>query len=102
MEYKYPRTMHFHFSPGMSSDDKVIKNYDRFVGQEVVLTEKMDGENTTIKYNGCHARSLDSRSHVSRDWLKRFANGFAYRIHPSVRICGENLYASHSLFYDDS
>ena len=101
MEYKYPRTMHFPFSPGMTNDDKVIKNYDRFEGQEVVITEKMDGENSTLYRDYCHARSLDSRNHVSRDWLKRFHREFAYRIHPEVRICGENLYASHSLFYDD-
>ena len=100
-QYKYPRTPHFHFSPGKTSDDKVIKDYLGFIGKEVVVTEKMDGENTTMYRDLVHARSIDGRSHVSRDWVKAFHRSFAYRLHPDVRICGENLYATHSLSYDD-
>ena len=41
---KYPRSMHLPWSHP-SKDDKVIKNLDAFIGQEVVVTLKMDGEN---------------------------------------------------------
>ena len=41
--------------------------------EDLVITEKMDGENTTIHNGGTFARSPDSRYHPSRDWLKAFA-----------------------------
>lgn len=43
--YKYPRTYHLSSSPGKTSDDKVISDMSEFEGKEVVVTEKMDGEN---------------------------------------------------------
>lgn len=101
MHKKYPRTMHLPFSPGQGSDDKVIKSYDGFIGKEVIVTEKMDGENSTLYSDHFHARSLDSRHHPSRDWLKRFHGNIAYMIAPGLRICGENLFAKHSIEYDD-
>ncbi len=41
---KYPRTFHLPWSPGLTKDDKRIENLDGFIGREVVVTEKMDGE----------------------------------------------------------
>lgn len=59
---KYPRTYHLPFSEGFTSDDKVLENDDIFHNKEVVVTVKMDGENTTIYPTGeYHARSLDSK-----------------------------------------
>lgn len=98
---KYPRTYHLPFSPGATSDDKILKDTTRLAGQEVVVTVKMDGENTTLYRDGFHARSLDSRHHPSRDWLARFHGSLAHEIPEGWRICGENLYARHSLAYDD-
>lgn len=99
--YKYPRTYHMPFSPGATDDDKVLPSLSPWHGQEVVVTLKMDGENTSLYPDGFHARSLDSRHHPSRDWLARFHAGFAHDIPVGWRICGENLYARHSLFYDE-
>lgn len=99
--YKYPKTYHFPFSPGQSNDDKVIDNYDRFYGQEIVVLEKMDGENTTLYPDYLHARSIDGRHHPSRDWIKAYHNTFAYTIPNNWRICGENMYARHSIAYDN-
>ena len=48
MRYKYPRTYHLPFSPGFTSDDKVLKDDSYFRGKEIVVTEKMDGENVSI------------------------------------------------------
>lgn len=97
---KYPRTMHLPFSPGCSSDDKVLTSVEHLEGGDVVVTLKMDGENTSLYRAGYHARSLDSRHHPSQDWLKRFHATFAHEIPETWRICGENLYARHSLAYD--
>ena len=96
---KYPRTYHLPWSEGRGADDRVLASLSNFSEVEVVVTEKMDGENTTLYAGHTHARSLDSRSHPSRDWLKQFWSGFARDIPPGWRICGENLYAKHSLPY---
>lgn len=99
---KYPRTMHLHWSPGMTSDDKKIKSYNGFLGRTVVVTLKKDGENSTgYPDGGTHARSLDSQHHSSRDWFKRFWAERAYILPQGWRICGENLYARHSVAYTD-
>lgn len=95
---KYGRTPHLPWSPGKTKDDRHIKSLDAF--GTVVITEKMDGENSTIHRDGCFARSVDSKSHYSRDWLKQFAASFQYRLLPGERIIGENMYAMHSIYYD--
>jgi hypothetical protein len=101
MKVKYPKTFHLPFSPGLTNDDKVIKTLVNFDNREVVVTEKMDGENTTLYRDYCHARSLDSRHHESRNWIKRFHGEIAHKIPADWRICGENLYAQHSISYTD-
>jgi hypothetical protein len=42
---KYPRTKHFDFSPGVSNDDKILHDLSNFIGKEIVILEKRDGEN---------------------------------------------------------
>ena len=101
MKVKYPRTYHFDFSPGVSSDDKIISSLDSFEGQDVIVTMKMDGENSTIYNDYYHARSLDSGPHESRSWLKQKQAEIGYLIPSGWRICGENLYAKHSIEYKD-
>ena len=99
--YKYPRTPHLPFSPGATSDDKMLDNMDHFIGKQVVVTEKMDGENTTIYKNYYHARSLDSAHKSYHSWLLGFIPTIQYKIYPNTRICGEYLYAKHSIGYDN-
>jgi hypothetical protein len=100
MLFKYPSTYHLPWSEGVSSDDKVLKNINHLIGKEIVITEKLDGENTTIYKNFSHARSVDSKHHISRDWVKQFAATFQYNLPDNWRICGENLFAKHSIYYD--
>ena len=102
--FKYPRTPHLPCSPGTTSDDKKLTLAQLeayYSGTDVTYTEKMDGENTTMYSNHIHARSVDSRHHPSRDWVKRFHSELAHDIPPSWRICGENLFAKHSISYDN-
>ena len=75
MTQKYGRTFHLPQSPGATSDDKVMDSIAALESGTLIITEKMDGENTTIHAGGCHARSPDSRYHPSRDWVKAFAAG---------------------------
>jgi len=98
--YKYPRTPHLPWSPGVSADDITQFSLLSFEGADVVVTEKMDGENTSLYRDHSHARSLDSIHHSSRDWLKQWHGTFAHNIPLGWRICGENLFARHSVRYD--
>lgn len=101
--YKYPRTPHLPWSPGYSKEDINWKNDDHMQGIEVVVTLKMDGENTTLYQDGMHARSIaeDAKYHVSRTWIKNLHGQIAHEIPEGYRICGENLYAKHSIGYED-
>ena len=99
--YKYKRTYHFEWSMGSTSDDKFLENTKSFIGMTGVLTEKMDGENTSIYPDRIHARSIDSKDHLSRHWVKGLWGQIRNDIPDGWRICGENMYAKHSLFYDD-
>jgi hypothetical protein len=103
MYVKYPKTMHLPWSPGLQNDDRVLQGLDAFKGEEVVVTEKMDGENTTMYRDHIHARSLDGRHHSSRDWVKAFHGQIKYMFPDleGLRICGENVYAEHSITYDN-
>jgi hypothetical protein len=96
---KYGRTFHLPISRGATSDDKIMSSLDGLKVHDLVVTEKMDGENTTIHSGGSHARSPDSRYHPSRDWLKAFAAGISPQLSDEERIIGENLYARHSIAY---
>jgi hypothetical protein len=98
---KYPRTHHLPWSEGMNDDDRMLKSLDQFAGRRVIVTEKMDGENTTMYSDYIHARSIDGRSHSSRDWVKQYWSCISGDIPQGWRVCGENLYAKHSIHYTD-
>ncbi|MBK3624226.1 AAA family ATPase [Streptomyces sp. MBT49] len=101
MPTPYPRTPHLPWSPGASSDDVRSGGLGGFAGREVVVTEKLDGENTTLYADGLHARSVDSAHHPSRAWVKALQGRIGARIPEGWRVCGENMYARHSIPYDD-
>lgn len=101
MRYKFPRIPHIHLSPGFTNDD-IIGNSDSLSGNEIIITEKMDGENTSIYWDGyIHARSIDSNNHSSRNWIKNYAQSYYFIFPKGWRVVGENLYAKHSLLYEE-
>ena len=97
---KYPKTFHIPTSLNLQNDDRRIDSMDTFKGQRVIVTVKVDGENTNLYNDRVHARSIDSGDHVSRHWVKAFHAGVKYDIPNGWRICGENCYALHSIYYD--
>lgn len=98
---KYPRTNHVPWSEGMNDDDRLIDTMKHFENRRVIVTEKMDGENTSMYQDYFHARSVDGRNHWSRNYVKNLWSQFAGDIPEKWRICGENMYARHSISYDD-
>jgi hypothetical protein len=97
---KYPRSYHLPWSENVRSDDKVWWNTP-LIGKDVVITMKMDGENTTMYSDHIHARSIESGNHPSRDRVKSMWGAIAQDIPPGWRICGENLFAKHSIHYQE-
>lgn len=98
---KYPRTMHLMWSEAISADDKILSSVAHFIGKEIVMTEKMDGENSSLMRECTYARSLDSTDHPSRHNLKYLWSTIRFDIPVDWRICGENIYARHSVNYDN-
>lgn len=101
MKIKYPRTYHLEWSEGKGSDDKTQFDLSNFDGKEIIISEKMDGENTTMMNDSFYARSLDSNNHPSRNFVKGIWGDIRHEIPNGFRICGENLYAQHSLRYEN-
>jgi hypothetical protein len=59
----------------------------------------MDGENTSMYSDHIHARSIDSKGGEDRAWVKNFWANLCYEIPDGWRVCGENLWAEHSIHY---
>jgi 5-methylcytosine-specific restriction endonuclease McrA len=95
---KYPRTPHLPWSNSRSKAD-IDTGIEHLVGREVVVTEKLDGENTTMYHDYIHARSIDSPGHPSRSYVKGIHAQIQGEIPFGYRIAGENLYARHSIEY---
>ena len=96
---KYPRTYHFPFSPGTTSDDRIKYDWQGILQHELVVTEKLDGENTCIKSDGVYARS--HAAPTRNPWAKN-----AWEIWERIKlnlididVFGENLYGQHSIEY---
>lgn len=97
---KYPRTYHLHWS-NMLKDDRILKDDSHFIGKRVIVSLKMDGENTTMYNDYIHARSLESASHETRKWVKGLWSRISYLLDDNMRLCGENLFAVHSVRYEN-
>ena len=96
---KYPKSMHVPWS-NTSDDDKFIESMAVLENEEVVVTEKMDGENSTIYSDGYyHARSLDGRGGEDRGIVASIAARVERDLPRGWHICMENIYAQHSIAY---
>lgn len=98
---RYPRTRHLPWSPSRSDDDIALDTDTCFAGREVVVTEKLDGEATTIGADYVHARSLDSGYHPGRTWVRALQGRIGAELPAGWRVCGENLQARHAIEYRD-
>lgn len=97
---KYNRTYHFPFSPGATNDDKIATSLENLIGVPIVITEKMDGSNTSLEKDGCFARTHSGPpSHASFDGLKALHATIKYKISHSFQLFGEWCFARHSIEY---
>lgn len=98
---KHPRIYHLSFSQKVTDDDRVLENEDHFKNKRVIVTEKLDGEQASLYNDYMHARSIDGTTHPSRNWLKNLHSKISYNIPNDWRVCGENMYAKHTIYYDN-
>lgn len=98
---KYGRTYHYPFSPGTESDDRIQFDYWEHLQQmqQVVHTEKLDGENNCLSRYGVFARSHTAPTtspwtESIRIFWQRIRNDLG-----TMEIFLENLYAIHSIEY---
>ena len=62
---KYSRTPYWPWSPSIGRDDGVHPDPSRFVGESVVVTEKLDGGNTLLHAGRVCARSVSPPAKAS-------------------------------------
>lgn len=101
MYIKYGRTFHLPWSKGIQSDDKVLKSLESFENKEIVVLEKMDGENTTLYTDHYHARSIDSQYNFTRSWISKMHSVMKFDIPDNFRFVFENIWAEHSIRYEN-
>jgi hypothetical protein len=99
---KYNRTFHLPWSPGATNDDKIAASVDSLINTPIVITEKMDGSNTSLETGGCFARTHSGPpTHPSFDALKSLHASLKYKIPEQIQLFGEWCYALHSISYEE-
>jgi hypothetical protein len=85
MRVKYPRTPHLPWSPGRSEDDIALDSIEHLEhSEDIVVTEKLDGENTTLYHDYLHAR-VWIQNHIHPEYTPpaRLKGGLT-RFHPKI------------------
>ena len=96
---KYPGTPYWPWSPSIGRDDDVHANPARFVGEDVVVTEKLDGGNTLLHAGKVYARSVSAPSEAK--WMAMVKKHHAWKVkEPEVWLYGEDVYGVHSIAYE--
>lgn len=97
---KYNRTMHLPWSPGTTSDDRIAPSVENLLEKEIVMTEKLDGENSGWTHEGVYARSHATFTTSPWSVMVRQMHGMLKRdIEPGTFLFGENMEGIHSIEY---
>ena len=96
---KYPSTPYWPWSPAIGRGDDMHANPERFVGEDVVVTEKLDGGNTLLHAGKVYARSVSAPSEGK--WMAMVKKHHAWKVsEPDVWLYGEDVYGVHSIEYE--
>lgn len=100
---KYGRTYHLPWSPGTTSDDRISPSVEALVGIDIVITEKLDGENTGMTNDGVYARS--HATFTTSPWSREVRELHQWKIQgqlsEGVFLFGENMEGIHSIEYQN-
>lgn len=97
---KYPRTYHLPYSKGVANDDRISDNVESLIGIEIVITEKLDGSNSSITKGGVYGRSHST--YTTNSWdseLRKLHSSIQKDLDDDIFIFGESLYTIHSIEY---
>jgi len=98
---KYNRTFHLPWSKGASNDDKISNNISYLLNVPIVITEKIDGSNTSLEKEGCFARTHSGPpTHDSFNGLKALHASIKHLIPEGIQLFGEWCFAKHSILYN--
>ena len=96
---KYPRTPYWPWSPSLGDrTDRVHVDPNRFVGQEIVVTEKLDGSNVMLQNARVYGRSVAFES--QNGWMAMVRKHHAWKVRDHVSLYGEDIFGVHSIAYD--
>jgi len=98
---KYNRTYHLPWSVGATNDDRISKDVSSLIGVDIVITEKLDGENCGMTNDGVYARShaAFTTSAWSREVRQLHELKVKGQLEEDVFIFGENMEGIHSIEY---
>ncbi len=95
---KYPSTPYWPYSPSVGRGDALHSNPCRFVGEPMVITEKLDGGNTLLHSGEVYARSTSVPS--AGKWMAMVKKHHAWKVRePDIYLYGEDIYGVHSIVY---
>jgi len=100
---KYNRTYHLPWSPGTTSDDRISNSVESLLGTEIVITEKLDGENCGMTDEGVYARS--HATFTTSPWSREVRQLHKVKVEnmlgEGVLLFGENMEGIHSIEYSN-
>lgn len=97
---KYPRTYHLPWSESVTSDDRISKSVESLLNKDIVITEKLDGSNTSITKGGVYGRShadFTKNPWDAKSW--EIWNLIKNDLSDGVYLFGEGMYGIHSIEY---
>lgn len=98
MNARYPKTPYWPYSPSIGRGERVHPDPNRFVGESVVVTEKLDGGNTMLHEGQVYGRSVAVPS--DGKWMAMVKKHHAWKVNESdVYLYGEDIFAVHSIEY---
>lgn len=100
MQWVYPKILPLSYSP-KSEKFNHLEIDSNFVGMDVVVTEKMDGDKAIISREDSYVKTLSFISENYEEFLYcHICPNFQFGIPNGWKVCGEYLYAKHSIYYD--
>ena len=95
---KYHSTPYWPWSPATGRSGDLHSSPSRFVGEFLVLTEKLDGSNTLLHAGRVYGRSVSAPS--AGKWMAMVKKQHAWKVtEPDVYLYGEDIYGVHSIEY---
>lgn len=99
---KYPSTPHWPFSETVHRDDTVSVYPNSFVGEVVIVTEKIDGGNTCLFNGEVYARSVAAP--CREGWMGMVRKHHGWKTNGSrftdYAYYGEDIFGIHSIEYE--